>query len=642
MRRNRRFGGAFFLLLVCSALLTACGGGTSPNNSTPTVKSNPIFNTSAVTAASEGVLYSYQLAATDPAGGKVSFALTAAPTGANLNADTVTWTPTAAQSRVSNSFTVTASTSSGGSATQSWTVTPSGTVTVNWVDTYWTSAGLVQVPVAASDFGVSVLAYESEGAGGVQESTSPSPGVFLIHNVPGGYYWLQVTDGNFWTNTNTFDAGQDIAGPPPPSDNVSGPTLLGFNLLGLDAIPQLTSVEFLPAVNGVPTFSINSANSTTLSVSPYFGLIATGVDWTKVTNAYLAQYLPMSLGSLNNQVLGPSVDASLALTNDTTNTVTGTLQQSATQASVDLDVPGSQWAALFANAAAATPSPFASAVWIAAEPYVNGRSAALISPGYPFPAEGPNVFMGLAGTAYTGPQGAQSGPGGPVFSACDIYGFPGFSNPSQPAITTDYDYGSLTYADPFPSAWTRYLSLCEEYTVTVPIPNSSAITTFYMVDSAAYAPSAKPALAPVVSTVQNAKINGADFFSPATLTSNAPVLSWTAPATGKPYGYTIVGYGQSTLPDGTPSYLCCIEILNTAQTSVTLPGLPWSNTYVFALTAQADSLANMETSPYRSSLPTGSATILSAPITIGPCPASECIAASAMLRNAKIAGQPSQ
>jgi hypothetical protein len=33
---------------------------------------------------------------------------------------------------VANNFTAKATTSSGGSATQSWTVTPTGTVTVHW------------------------------------------------------------------------------------------------------------------------------------------------------------------------------------------------------------------------------------------------------------------------------------------------------------------------------------------------------------------------------------------------------------------------------------------------------------------------------------------------------------------------------
>jgi hypothetical protein len=129
-------------------------------------RSIPQFTTVPVTAASQGVAYSYQLAATDPAGGTVSFSLTTAPMGATLSGNTSTWTPAASQSRVSNSFTVTASTTSGGSATQSWMVSPTGTVTVNWIYTYWTSTGQVQVPVSSSA-GLSVSAV-------VPQSDAPS------------------------------------------------------------------------------------------------------------------------------------------------------------------------------------------------------------------------------------------------------------------------------------------------------------------------------------------------------------------------------------------------------------------------------------------------------------------------------------
>ena len=120
------------LALVSLVLSIACGGsggGTQVPPSTPTFTSVP------VTAATEGVAYAYQLAAIDPAGGSVTFSLTSSPTGATLSGNSITWTPTAAESRVSNSFTATATTTSGGTASQSWTVTPGGTITVNWVNT---------------------------------------------------------------------------------------------------------------------------------------------------------------------------------------------------------------------------------------------------------------------------------------------------------------------------------------------------------------------------------------------------------------------------------------------------------------------------------------------------------------------------
>src|ERR1039458_1771406 len=127
-----------FALIILSflilALFTACGSSGSSSSHTGQA---PIFTSTPVTAATQDVGYSYQIEAVDPSGGSVTFALTTGPTGAAISGNTVSWTPTAAESRVSNNFEVTATTTSGGTASQSWMVTPGGTITANWVNNYW-------------------------------------------------------------------------------------------------------------------------------------------------------------------------------------------------------------------------------------------------------------------------------------------------------------------------------------------------------------------------------------------------------------------------------------------------------------------------------------------------------------------------
>ena len=93
-------------------------------------------------------------------------------------------------------------------------------------------------------------------------------------------------------------------------------------------------------------------------------------------------------------------------------------------------------------------------------------------------------------------------------------------------------------------------------------------------------------------------------------------FSWSAPVTGAPYGYRVVAFVQTTLPNGLPTYGTA-GIFSTAKTAITLPPLAGGNTYVFAITALADGTADLEKMPFRSSLPTGYATVVSAPITIG-------------------------
>jgi hypothetical protein len=569
------------------------------------------------TAATQGVAYTTQLTATDPAGGSVTFSLTKSPAGAALSGNTVTWTPTAAQSRLSNSFAVTATTASGGTASQSWTVTPRGTITVNWVNTYWTEHGQVQVPATSSAaLNISALVTNTDGSITVEKASATSPGVFSIPNVPEGYYWLQVPGGDYWTSTSTFDAGHNFAGDQEPTLATASPsqiTNFELNLSGLDPVPQTSFVELSFPIESGPLGAVSvGANSTTLT-GVGFG-DGGDIDWSKIGSAFLLQYVPATLGSLNNNVLGSALEATgLSLTNGATNTLTETLQ-TAPQASFDVSVPGaSQWSGLFTNAAPTAATPYSSALSVLAQPYVSGINATGLS-------------LALASTAPSdqspflilSPAVSCDAPGFGVISSSFGSGIGLTTNPAQPAITTDQDFGTLRYADPFDSTWTRSVSLCQEYTVAIPA-GSGATANFNLVDGVAVpvSQSTPPSLAPVISQVVSPTLNGASFFTAATLNTASIPLSWTAPAAGAPFGYAVRVYVLSTLTSGAPTYLAA-GTFNTTQSSITLPALSGGNTYVFAISSEADATAKMETAPFRSSLPTGYATVVSAPITISP------------------------
>ena len=616
MQPRRLFFLALVSLAVISlALLTACGSGSS----TKTPPSTPVFTSAPVTAATQGIVYSYQLAATDPAGGAVTFSLTTSPTGAALSGNTVTWTPTAAQSRVSNPFAVTATTSSGGTASQSWKVTPGGTVAVNWVNNYWAANGPVQVPALPSlAANLSAMWTNPDGSITVQRSSATSPGVFSIPNVPGGYYWLQTGTGSaFWTNTSIFDAGTDVAGGPTPTLSFGlQSTQFDFNLSGLESVPETTPVNFVAAVSGVPQLGLFDDPDST-SLTGQNGFIVGDIDWSQINTGFLTQWVPESLTSLdnltiNNLVLGPSVTATnLSLTSGGTNTITEMLQPS-TQTSISLTVPGSQWAPLLSGNNGA---PLASALAISAQMYVTQGIASGTVPLSSSTALGVGVVgvpllppLTLVGTADSFALG---------IIGCSPMGFVLFTpNLAQTAITTDQNFGALQYGDPFPGNWARTLSLCQESTVAIPVSGSSSPATFLLVDRATVAPSSTP-LAPVVLPVQNPTVFGFSFFGETVANSNIVPLNWSAPSGTAPFGYTVRVYVQ-TVEEGTPIYAPTGVAFSTAGTSITLPPLAGGNTYVFAITADADGKANMETGPFRSALPTGYATVVSGPVTINP------------------------
>jgi len=184
---------------------------------------------------------------------------------------------------------------------------------------------------------------------------------------------------------------------------------------------------------------------------------------------------------------------------------------------------------------------------------------------------------------------------------------------TQAPILADQSLGALQYSDPFDATWTRAETFCQEAVILIPIPNSGATANFALVDSATLPPSNAP-LAPIVGPVLNATINSGSLFQTATLTTTAPLLAWSAPATGSPYGYRVTAYAQETF-NGISTYQPAGSFY-TSQTSVTLPPLSGGNTYVFSIAALVDGAANVQTGPFRSALPTGYATVVSAPITI--------------------------
>ena len=289
----------------------------------------------------------------------------------------------------------------------------------------------------------------------------------------------------------------------------------------------------------------------------------------------------------------------MKLTDGAANAITSTLQHTS-PTSLNVSVQGSQWATALAAPATATAN--YAGFSVVAEPFVIGVNA----PGSPL--NGPNLALAVN---YYEPLGISALLN---FSSCDSTGFQlSAASAQQPGILTDQILGALGYNDPFPSTWTRAENFCEEAIVPVPVPGSSATVNFALVTGESVAPSSD-ALAPLVGPVQNPTIGGGNLFTAATLSTTTPSFSWTAPASGAPYGYAVSTYVLSN-PSGAANYLNA-GVFYTSQNSLTLPPLSSGNTYVFAITALVDGTANIQTSPSRSSLPTAFANVVSAPITI--------------------------
>ncbi|RZU41681.1 hypothetical protein BDD14_3208 [Edaphobacter modestus] len=348
--------------------------------------------------------------------------------------------------------------------------------------------------------------------------------------------------------------------------------------------------------------------------------------------------------------MGPSLTLSdLSLTTGGPNTISGALNPTV-PASINLSVKGSAWAPLFDHIAPTAPTALGGSFYLSVQPYIS--------------ADGPNVLSSKPIDLLWTSGNCSSG----NFTSGDFSAILTPSRPTNQPLTADVEAGAVQYSDPFSSAWRRTFRVCQTASISIPMPGGSTQNFNLLNTQTTSLPTAT--VKPLLSAVQNPKINGADLFTAGTINGTAVTLSWDPPAIGTPFGYavaimspttspvgtslvgtlpvgtlpvgtpqgTIIGtvgtfpVGTSpggTLPVGTPPGGTIIggigtvgffstTLLSTAKTSITVPPnlLSSGKTYLFVITSAVDGRANMETSPRRSSLPTANAQLISAPITI--------------------------
>lgn len=594
---------AIVTLIVSSVIAGCAGAGAGASSATSggsaSTPASPAFTSTPVTQAAEGTAYSYQVAVSSGA----TLSLTTSPAGAALSGNTVSWTPTPAQARTANNFTVTAAVTGASPTTQSWTVTPAGAVRITRVDTQWNDTGSVDVPFDWSTISGSVAALVPQPDGTFQTLTGTAGpnGTFTIQNVPAGYYWLELgPQENYWTSSSTFDAGSDTLDISSHASAGAPTTSFRFNFTSPYIAPLGTpnraySVEFY----GYPFAQLMSSwNGFTGSVQSFS---ASNLNFSSVPHVFVMDYVPITIasGSVLMYALGPELTLSnLPVTTGATNTVGGVLDPAVPASSMNLSIQGRSWFPLLLNAVPGGPSSVFGSFGLAVQPYVTGNAPNIVS-------QSLNIDLFVY-------------PFGPVLQNAQC------TMPS-PQLAFDLQGEAVPYSDPFPAAWRRVFYVCEAATVSVTVPGNTQPQTLSLLNTQTTLPPTGT-VKPLLSTVQNPKINGADMFTATTLNSTAVTLSWDAPAVGTPVGYVVTILTPTTIPARTvggttipASVLYSTStVLETATTTIKLPpnAVTTGKTYLIKITALADARTNVETSPHRSALPTASADVLSAAITV--------------------------
>ena len=559
-----------------------------------TVAASPLFTSTPVTGAAEGLPYTYQLTVN---GSAAIFSLTNGPHGATLSGSTLSWTPAPEQSRVPNSFTVTATASDGASATQSWTVTPAGTVRISWIDRLWNEQGSTTTkPFDWSPAGslVAALVPQPDGSFKSLSGTAAANGEFDIPNVPGGYYWLKISPRSmYWTSSSTFDVGSDAFAPVTnPTVPGSSSTNISFSFTSLDPTAVSGLLQFDTPDVPLPRY-LGSTNAGSTTFSGSLG-IGSNLDFSLIKNGFARQYEPTVFGSVDGFVLGPELTlTNLSLTTGAFNTISGALNP-VVPASMQLSVQGSAWASLFDRVSPTAPTALGGAFYLSVESYIASDSPNLSG------ATTMDLFW-TKGSSVVGGSG--------FFSVLPSGCVP------NPPLTTDVEAGAVRYNDPFPAIWRRTFRVCHAASVDFAVPGTSQMQTISVTNDQTTLPPTST-VKPLLSSVLNPKINGGDLFVASTVSSTGVILSWDPPAIGTPFGYQVAIMSPTASLNGATAIYLSSMVLGTAKNSMTLPPgvLRSGQTYLFVISALTDGRASMETSPHRSSLPTADAEVISAPI----------------------------
>lgn len=533
----------------------------------------PTFTSQPATAAAEGQAYSYTPQANDPARSAMTFAMTGGPAGATMSAGTLTWTPTHSQARTAASFTVSVTTAAGGSATQNWSVIPTGIIAGLALQTHVTESGDTDRPRDATN---DIVKAHVPGPSGFTtlDGSGNATGQYTVPGVPAGNYWLQINHDYIWTVHSDIDLGLAVA----------GRTGLQTASAGTAVSLSVSTTTPLNAPDHFEVFVPNAGVVRDQAVTTYTsGDTAANVDvsWSNASlsdsslgdQTYVMQLHQLTLvNGMRFYFLGDAAGP-LGLT---------TVDGASTSLSASLD-----WAT----------NSVAFEGWFNGSEFVGLQTA--VNPNAK--VRGTNISFGVQ--AMGNSHGSLQWPNPRLVA---YYGEDG-------AISTDVDLYMLGGGNPFPTQWPLLLDYDQPFAVIYTVPGTSLKLTLICHVRTASLPSYADPVRPLVAPVISPTINGNSFFADQSGVGLNPVLSWTAPTTATGYRVSIWrlfdGGGSAAAEE--------IGVLHTTATSITVPPgvMTAGNAYFVVIQAHSEPGTDYSYSPYRHALPHGLAATTSGIVT---------------------------
>ena len=460
--------------------------------------------------------------------------------------------------------------------------TPLRIVTGLYSFTYHQDNATTLQPQDLSATPISVLVPYASGGFDTLTGVGHEDGTFSIANVPVGYYWLKFGRSYLWTNSDNVEWVFDTYGRADAVYPGTQPTNLSMSATGLNAW-QGTDELFWTVPNQGFTYStygiagiLNAPNPGDTALSNYtMEFVQNGfplLDATKGDQAYLTQLTTRTAAGQAYRALGKAFYLPpTTMTDGATTTANGGFLDIPQTSSLHLAWKRSALAAMTSS--------------------VNPNATVV------------QTEFGL----WLSPLGTNVGIPGDAFQLFTY-------DSGDVNATTDLDLGDLPYGNPFPSTWTP---LAETYFVwSIPYLAPGATTPVNLLRSAYTAtttmPTAAAPISPLLSPVQNPRINGKTLFQNQLGVGTSPTLSWDNPATGAPTGYVVSVYLLQN--NGGASAFGPRYVFRTAARSFTVPPgvMASGSTYVITISAVKNPGYSYASNPFQSAFPYGSSPVASA------------------------------
>jgi hypothetical protein len=524
--------------------------------------------------------YTYAISATDPLGGSVSFSTFSS--GLSVVGNQLTgYLGGGDNSQLNRGSTVDlsviATSSEGGTASQSWTVSLGGQVTGTDFENFITPTTLTvsaQNPIDLSSANPAALVQNPDGSYATYNGYGDQAGNYGISSVPFGNYWLETFNTDFLlTNANTVDLSYDRISRTGLVPASSG-TYLNVSFTGLTTTQSTDMLAFYS-----PTANVWESDNPTAGLTSWtdnHGWYNTDALLTAADDLYIYQLGARVVGGFNVQT--PTTAAGplhVAMANGATTNLNVTMVAVPSAGTFNMNLKGST---LLAMRSAVNPT------IASADPYVD--------------------FQVIPGVAY-----------GAVDATGDLL-WADFGSGSS--LTGDVNLGSLSYNNPFPSSYPIFVAFGDDIMVNYGLTGTTFPAMFLVSNYTATTtlPTATAPLTPLIGPPTAPRINGVSLFTSQTITTTTPTISWSAPTVGTPSTYTVsisylVASGSSTEAQQVANF-------TTPHTSLVLPAnlLTANGTYVIEISAIYAPGVNFNTGPDHRLFPYAVGQLLSGQITV--------------------------